>query len=108
MRQIALAATLLAPLLVSPATAQTPARPDVCRGVVHAGAKYTVCTIDLRRYDVKLFLKAPDGDVYGSFARLAQHQRGLVFALNAGMYHDDRSPVGLYVENGQELKAGNT
>jgi uncharacterized protein YigE (DUF2233 family) len=24
--------------------------------------------------------------------------------MNAGMYHEDRSPVGLYVENGQQLK----
>jgi prepilin-type processing-associated H-X9-DG protein len=28
--------------------------------------------------------------------------------MNAGMYHEDRSPVGLYVENGKELKAANT
>ncbi|MFC3119046.1 phosphodiester glycosidase family protein [Jhaorihella thermophila] len=26
----------------------------------------------------------------------------LAFAMNAGMYHDDRSPVGHYVEDGQE------
>ena len=28
--------------------------------------------------------------------------------MNGGMYHEDRSPVGLYVENGQELKRANT
>ena len=27
----------------------------------------------------------------------------LAFAMNAGMYHDDRSPVGHYVENGKEV-----
>ncbi len=28
--------------------------------------------------------------------------------MNAGMYHEDLSPVGLYVENGQQLAALNT
>ena len=32
----------------------------------------------------------------------------LVFATNAGMYQSDRSPLGLYVENGRELVRANT
>jgi uncharacterized protein YigE (DUF2233 family) len=28
----------------------------------------------------------------------------LLFAMNAGMYHDDRSPVGLFVDNGRVVK----
>src|SRR5262245_3636846 len=83
-------------------------RADLCRPTVHAGASYTVCTVDLRRHELKLFLKSSDGSLYGSFSRLTQSQPGLLFAMNAGMYHDDRSPVGLYVENGNELKAANT
>jgi prepilin-type processing-associated H-X9-DG protein len=69
-----------------------------------------VCTVDLRRYDVRLFWRGPDGDVLGSFSRLKDTPEGsrLAFAMNAGMYHEDRSPVGLYVENGKELKAANT
>jgi uncharacterized protein YigE (DUF2233 family) len=90
------------------AKAQAPQRAELCRPMVHAGANYTVCTVDLRRHELKLFLKSPDGSPYGSFSRLTQSQPGLLFAMNAGMYHDDRSPVGLYVENGQELKAANT
>jgi uncharacterized protein YigE (DUF2233 family) len=83
-------------------------RADLCRPVTHAGASFTVCTVDLRRHELKLFLKSPDGDPYGSFSRLTRSQPGLLFAMNAGMYHEDRSPVGLYVENGQELKGANT
>jgi uncharacterized protein YigE (DUF2233 family) len=32
----------------------------------------------------------------------------LVFAINAGMYQSDFSPVGLYVENGDELRPADT
>jgi len=34
--------------------------------------------------------------------------RTLVFAMNAGMYLTDFSPIGLYVENGRELRPANT
>ena len=42
--------------------------------------------------------------------RLPRTLRGapLVFAMNAGMYHADRSPVGLYVEEGKTLRQANT
>jgi uncharacterized protein YigE (DUF2233 family) len=42
----------------------------------------------------------------GSFSRinamLEQNNQRLGFAMNAGMYHADRSPVGLFIENGKE------
>ncbi|WP_245444715.1 phosphodiester glycosidase family protein [Microvirga sp. KLBC 81] len=62
------------------------------------------------RYEAKLFWRGPDGDVLGSFSRLKETPEGarVAFAMNAGMYHEDRSPVGLYVENGKELKVANT
>lgn len=88
------------------------AQPDAgpCRPVRFADSAFVVCTVDLRRYDVKLFWRGPDGTVLGSFRRLKETPEGsrLAFAMNAGMYHEDRSPVGLYVENGKELKAANT
>ncbi|MXQ12219.1 phosphodiester glycosidase family protein [Microvirga makkahensis] len=84
--------------------------PDPCRPVRFADSAFVVCTVDLRRYDVRLFWRGPDGNVLGSFSRLRETPDGarLAFAMNAGMYHEDRSPVGLYVENGKELKAANT
>lgn len=83
--------------------------PDPCRPVRFADSTFVVCTADLRRYDVRLFWRGPDGNVLGSFRRLKETPEGshLAFAMNAGMYHEDRSPVGLYVENGKELKAAN-
>jgi len=39
---------------------------------------------------------------------LAAEGKKLVFAMNAGMYRPDYSPVGLYIENGKELAHLNT
>ena len=64
--------------------------------------------MDLRKYRLKLFWRGPEGEAYGSFDRLRQVEKDLAFAMNGGMYHKDWSPVGLYVENGQELKRAST
>ena len=81
-----------------------------CAPVTSEDTTYTVCTIDLDRYELRLFLKASDGLPYGGFDRLkgAPDAAGLAMAMNAGMYAVDLSPVGLYVEGGREVKAANT
>ena len=97
--------------LGAPAHAQAPPpSADACRPVTAEGSDYTVCTVDLRRYEVALFWRGPDGPPFGGFWPLLKTPQGarLAFAMNAGMYQEDRSPVGLYVENGQELKRANT
>jgi uncharacterized protein YigE (DUF2233 family) len=60
---------------------------------------FTVCEVDTAATPPRLFLKHPSGTVYGHFGALPGDVK---FAMNAGMYHDDRSPVGHYVENGQQ------
>lgn len=76
-----------------------------CDTVVFDGAPFTTCAVDLTQDDLRLFLRDEAGAVYGSFARVEQSlppgQR-LGVAMNAGMFHEDRGPVGLYVENGVE------
>jgi uncharacterized protein YigE (DUF2233 family) len=99
---------LLLSIVFAPATATAQAS-DPCRSLTSEGVGYTVCTVDLRKYRLQLFWKEPDGTPYASFGRLrASEGSRLVFAMNAGMYHADLSPVGLYVENGRELKRANT
>ncbi len=71
-----------------------------------AGNRYTICTVDAARENLRLFLNDRTGEALGNFSALsiglkARGQR-LVFAMNAGMYHEDRSPVGHYIENGTE------
>ena len=75
-----------------------------CRDVSFEGAPYTVCSAPPGS-DMRLFLDGPDGRL-GGFGRVEEMLRArgerLVFAMNAGMYHPDRSPVGLYVEDGAQ------
>ncbi|ABG30346.1 hypothetical protein CEP88_13410 [Roseobacter denitrificans] len=78
-----------------------------CEAVTYNGAQYTICEIDAGEDQLDLFLRDDAGDIYGQFTSvdraLSEHGEKLVFAMNAGMYHDDRSPVGHYVENGEEI-----
>lgn len=78
-----------------------------CRDLSHDGNRYTVCEADAGAEELRLFLNDSRGKLLGQFpaidAELAGEGRRLAFAMNAGMYHDDRSPVGHYVENGAEV-----
>jgi len=89
-----------------------PAAAAACEPLAHEGARYTVCRVDLEREPLRLYLRGEDGRPYGSFAALdralAEQGKRLLLAMNAGMYHEDRSPVGLYVEDGRELAPANT
>lgn len=80
-----------------------PAAASACRAMAHDGQDYTVCEVQAGE-DLRLFHTAPDGRPYGSFARVDRALEGegkrLVFAMNAGMYHPDRAPVGLLIEDG--------
>ncbi len=75
-----------------------------CYDVTFDGAPFTICEADPATADIRLFLNDLAGKPLGTFenvnAQLAQQDKALLFALNAGMYHPDRRPVGLYVENG--------
>ncbi len=83
-----------------------------CRSVNYDGNSYDVCQFDLRYYTTKLFWKQPNGQPYGSLRNIPQTDGPktgqLVFATNAGIYQTDRTPLGLYVENGRELVRANT
>jgi uncharacterized protein YigE (DUF2233 family) len=96
MRALALAAVLLA----------SPAAADACRDLTFEGASYTACRIDPSNADLRLWLRDGEGRILGTFDRvndrLAEDGLTLGLAMNAGMYHDDRRPVGLYVEEGRE------
>lgn len=76
-----------------------------CRDLRFDGASYTVCEVALNE-DLRLFHSGPDG-AYGSFknldSALGATGKALGFAMNAGMYHRDLAPVGLYVEDGVEV-----
>lgn len=95
------ASLLAALLLAAPAAAQD----GPCRDMAFDGVPYTVCEVAAGA-DLRVFHTAPDGAPHGSFARvdagLAAEGLRLAFAMNGGMYHEDRRPVGLMIEDGQE------
>ncbi len=85
---------------------------DACRAVAENGSRYTVCVYDTKTDKLQLFWRDPDGKPYGGFdalaARLKQGGKFLAFAMNAGMYQADSTPVGLYVEDGHQIIPANT
>ena len=97
-----LAAWLGLTLLAMPATGAE------CRSETYRDDAYTICEVDLTVERRELFLADDDGKAFGHFGTLdnALKEQGLKlgFATNAGMYHDDRRPVGHYVENGVEVQ----
>jgi uncharacterized protein YigE (DUF2233 family) len=101
-------AVILAVLLASaPVGASGP-----CRSEHFEGDRYTVCSFDPADTDLRLFWRNPAGQPYRTFSSLAQavaEDGGiLIFAMNAGMFHPDFTPVGLHVENGQLLRPATT
>ena len=101
LRALCFALTLLAlPLAASMARAVD------CETLRHDGNRYTVCNVDPANEALRLFLQDDQGQVYGDFSaiddRLADKGQSLSFAMNGGMYHADRAPVGHYIEDGVE------
>ncbi len=86
-------ATILA--LVAPAAAQAG-----CENIAYESNRYTLCTVNLSEQKAELFLRDENGSVYGDFSRLPPQ---VSIAMNGGMYHADRRPVGHYIENGEEV-----
>jgi uncharacterized protein YigE (DUF2233 family) len=79
-----------------------------CEEMREGASRYLSCRFDPDRDVIRLHLALPDGKPYGGFASLRQQlwaeRRVLTFAMNAGMYHDDLSPVGYFAEYGKMLK----
>lgn len=75
-----------------------------CAATTFEDTPYTVCSVDPRTEDLRLFRLGPDGKVLGGFSAVNTMLKAqglqLGFATNGGMYHADRSPVGMYIEAG--------
>mgnify|MGYP000923947016 CR=1 FL=1 len=106
LRALQLTAWIL--LLSWPATAAAAS----CRPVIHQAARFTVCSVDLKTEDLRLFWRSGTGQPYRSTraleGELATRGLRLAFAMNAGMFEADGAPVGLYVEDGTRFRPANT
>nr|WP_321439696.1 phosphodiester glycosidase family protein [uncultured Hyphomonas sp.] len=91
-------------LLMLPACREETAQ--ACEAIRFEDQPFTVCRFAADDPGLALFRTHPDGAPFADFNRLAETVAAdggeLVFAMNAGMYHDDRRPVGLYIENGDQ------
>lgn len=76
-----------------------------CRDELFEDYSFTVCEVAAGE-DLRLFGEGPEGP-YGSFRAvdeaLAAGGQALGFAMNAGMFHRDLSPVGLFVAEGVQV-----
>lgn len=64
-------------------------------------------TADTKKQDIKLYWKDDKNENFVSIRNLKswveKNKRKLVFAMNAGMYKQDHSPQGLFIENKKTL-----
>ncbi|GGA46949.1 lipoprotein signal peptide [Pelagibacterium lentulum] len=73
---------------------------------------FIVCTVEPGTDDLQLFWRGGNNEPFRHFSELAnalaREGRQLVFAINAGMYMTDFTPVGLHIEHGRQLRPLNT
>lgn len=74
-----------------------------CRDLSFEGTPYTLCEVRPREEPLRLFLYDAAGRPFGSFDAVEAEAGPLAFAMNAGMYHEDRRPVGLFRQGGEDL-----
>lgn len=86
--------------------AATTAQALDCREATQGNNIYALCEIDAGTADIRVFLNNSEGEPLAQFDAvqdaLSQDNLALAFGMNGGMYHEDRSPVGLFIENGIE------
>ena len=89
-----------------------PAQIPFCQSRTVEQVGYVICSVDLDAARPRLFWKGPDGRPYRTFgavaAAVAAEGKSLAFAMNAGMYADDFTPMGLHIESGETLRPANT
>ena len=76
-----------------------------CARVDFKGQEFDLFAFDLNDYEVRMFWKDSDGEMFGSLgnlkAQLNRIGKKLIFATNGGMYMPDQNPQGLYIEDGR-------
>ncbi len=83
-----------------------------CGRLDYVDNRYLLCVVDLRESELHLFWQDQAGEPYVTFRaveeELATEGATLAFAMNGGMFDNDYAPVGLFIQNGEELFAANT
>ncbi|WP_319825526.1 phosphodiester glycosidase family protein [Thalassovita sp.] len=95
----------IAGLALAAAVTGATAQAVECRDLQVGPNGFTICEARASE-DIRLFLRDSSGAILGQFSRVEDlvlpKGQSLQFAMNAGMFHPDRSPVGLYIEDFQQ------
>ena len=79
-----------------------------CRDVSFESRDYTVCGFDPAQDKLEVFNLDQNGEPFRYFQglsrELAIEGKRLTFAMNAGMFDENQRPIGLYVEDGKQIK----
>lgn len=69
-------------------------------------------TVDPAKQDIQLYWKNDKNEILKSIQNLKTYVESknskLIFAANAGMYKEDNTPLGLFIQNGKTLEPLNT
>ena len=110
-RGLSTVAMMLVAAMSCPVHAQETGKPGICETDSFEDTKYIICKPDNGLAGLRLFWNGSDGKPYRTFSSAAKavsdDGHSLIFAMNAGMYGPDFAPIGLYVENEQELRPAN-
>ncbi len=72
------------------------------------GSNFDVVKVDPSKVKVEFFWKNDQGQeltsIKGLNSWIESKNERLVFATNAGMFNEELSPIGLYIENGEKVK----
>jgi len=81
--------------------------PSFCRLLDFEGVAAIACEVDPAVLEVAVRYADAEGKPYRSLdafdAAMRKAGRQVILAMNAGMYHEDMSPVGLLVEDGRQV-----
>ncbi|WP_157217105.1 phosphodiester glycosidase family protein [Flavisphingomonas formosensis] len=105
MRRILSLGLILIGAMSAAASSRTDHPTPACSRVFFEADSFLVCRYDPQADAMRLMRRGADGrpgslpEVAAALGAEAAHVR---FAMNAGMYHPDHSPVGLYVAAGRE------
>ena len=75
-----------------------------CRSIIFEDSPFTHCVATPARHTIRTVLNGTNGVPLRSLAALSQastiDERKVAFAMNGGMYQEDGSPLGYYVQGG--------
>lgn len=83
-----------------------------CRTNLNDEKVFADFIVDSNAANVEFFWKDENGEIFKSIRNLENYAKRngkrLHFAMNGGMYMEDRKPLGLFIQNGRQLTALNT